>query len=135
MLAGLVEASHLSAIEQLPALAEKHAAHAGLYDVLIYLADLQQEVLRLLTGQGTNAGEGADPELSELRIDGTLAGRAFQDVRVLPKPGADGGVDWWWVPLLDGTERLGVLRVSGRAADERTRRTSGTWRPWWRCWW
>lgn len=120
MLAGLVEASHLSAIEQLPALVEQHAAHTGLYDALIYLADLQQEVLRLLTGRGANAGEGADPELAELRIDGTLAGRAFQDVRVLPKPGAGGGVDWWWVPLLDGTERLGVLRVSARAADERT---------------
>ena len=120
MLAGLVEASHLSAIEQLPALVEEHAAQAGLYDVLIYLADLQQEVLRLLTGHGRNAGEGADPELAELRIDGTLAGRAFQDVRILPKSGAGEGVDWWWVPLLDGTERLGVLRVSARAADEWT---------------
>lgn len=119
MLAGLVQASHLSAMEQLPALVQEHAAHAGLYDVLIYLTDLQREVLRLLTGHGTNAGEDADPELAELRIDGTLAGRAFQDVRVLPKQGV-GGVDWWWVPLLDGTERLGMLRISAREADERT---------------
>jgi hypothetical protein len=118
MLAGLVEANHLSAIDQLPALVEEHAAQAGLYDVLIYLADLQQEVLRLLTGHGRNAGEGANPELAELRIDGTLAGRAFQDVRLLSKPGAGKDVDRWWVPLLDGTERLGVLRVNARATDE-----------------
>jgi serine phosphatase RsbU (regulator of sigma subunit) len=112
MLAGLVEASHLSTVERLPSLVEEHAAHAGLYDVLIYLADLQQDVLRLLTGRG--GGEGAEREPAELRIDGTLAGRAFQEVRVLSSAGAVGEVGRWWVPLLDGTERLGVLRVSVR---------------------
>ncbi|WP_440066239.1 PP2C family protein-serine/threonine phosphatase [Streptosporangium sp. OZ121] len=112
MLAGLAEASHMSAMEDLPAIAEEHAAHAGLYDVLIYLADLQQDVLRPLTGLG--AGQETEREKGELRIDGTLAGRAFQEVRVLSRPPLDDEPGRWWVPLLDGTERLGILRVSLR---------------------
>ncbi|MGJ6961723.1 PP2C family protein-serine/threonine phosphatase [Streptosporangium sp. G11] len=117
MLAGLAEASHISAVEQLPALAEEHAAHVGMYDVLIYLADLQQEVLRPLTGRG--AGEETEREKGELRIDGTLAGRAFQEVRVLSRLPSGDEPGRWWVPLLDGTERLGVLRVSvGPETDE-----------------
>ncbi len=119
MLAGLLEASHLSALEQLPALVSEHAAFVGLSEVRIYLADLQQDVLRLLTGHGEDAGRGEDSETAELRIDGTLAGRAFQEVRVLPRTGEDGAVRWWWVPLLDGTERLGVLRVSAARQDGR----------------
>ncbi|MEU4539492.1 PP2C family protein-serine/threonine phosphatase [Streptosporangium sp. NPDC023825] len=112
MLAGLAEASHVSAMEDVPALVEEHAAHVGLYDVLIYLADLQQDVLRPLTGRG--AGEETEREKGELRIDGTLAGRAFQEVRVLSRPSSEDEPGRWWVPLLDGTERLGILRVSLR---------------------
>ena len=123
MFAGMLDASHGMSLEAIPGLVHEQAAHGGLGNAAIYLADLQQEVLRLLTGQGTNAGEGADGSCPSCGSTERWPGRAFQDwVRVLPKPGADaGGVDWWWVPLLDGTERLGVLRVkSGRAADERT---------------
>ncbi|WP_433247115.1 PP2C family protein-serine/threonine phosphatase [Streptosporangium sp. CA-135522] len=114
MLTGLLEGSHLAALEQVPSLIAEHAAQAGLDEVLIYLVDLQQNVLRLLTGQGKTGGEEAPEEIAELRVDGTLAGRSFQESRVLPRAGVDGGVDWWWVPLLDGTERLGVLRISSQ---------------------
>ncbi|WP_329423903.1 serine/threonine-protein phosphatase [Streptosporangium sp. NBC_01495] len=119
MLAGLAEASHMSAVEKLPALVEEHAAHVGLYDVLIHLADLQQDVLRPLTGRG--ADEGTEREKSELRIDGTLAGRAFQEVRVLFRPPSGDEPGRWWVPLLDGTERLGVLRLSVRPETDAER--------------
>lgn len=116
MLTGLLEASHLATLEQLPDRVGKHAAQAGLDNVLIYLADLQQDVLRLLTSQDRGDGQ----QIDELRIDGTVAGRAFQETRVIPRSGTNGGVDWWWVPLLDGTERVGVLRVSAQADDEST---------------
>lgn len=105
MLTGLLAASHMASVDRLPSLVAEHAVHAGLYDVLIYVADLQQESLVLL---GT--GDGAPT----LRIDGTLAGRAFQSVQPLSSPEPDNGLDTWWVPMLDGTERLGVLRVSAR---------------------
>ncbi len=114
MLTGLLEASHLATFEQLPALVEAHARQAGLEEVLIYLVDLQQSVLRLVNGLGEDAG----PEAAELRVEGTLGGRAFQEVRVLTTRGRD-GAGYWWVPLLDGTERLGVMRVrtAGRAGE------------------
>jgi hypothetical protein len=112
MLTGLLEASHLASLEQVPGLVVEHARHASMDKVLIYLVDLQQSVLRLLTGCGDSAGEDADPEPTELSIDGSLAGRAFQQVRVLPKNSPGGQVEYWWVPLLAGSARLGVLRVS-----------------------
>ncbi|MDH2429380.1 PP2C family protein-serine/threonine phosphatase [Sphaerisporangium sp. TRM90804] len=124
MLTGLLQDSHQVALEGVPSLVGEHAAKAGLHEVLIYLTDLQQTTLRLLAAHGAGAGEGAggDPGASEslddLRIDGTLAGRAFQEVRILSKHDADGAVEWWWVPLLDGTERLGVLRIRAKDADE-----------------
>ncbi|MFS1302018.1 PP2C family protein-serine/threonine phosphatase [Streptosporangium longisporum] len=118
MLTGLLTASHLSALEDLPPLVTENAAHAGLGEVLIYLADLQQKVLRLLTGQGEDAGEEADGHAAELRIDTTLAGRGFQESRVLFRPGDEddeAGTGHWWMPLLDGTERLGMLRIQAPA--------------------
>ncbi|MFG2003452.1 PP2C family protein-serine/threonine phosphatase [Spirillospora sp. NPDC048911] len=111
MLTGLLEASHLAAVEQVPDLVARYARQAGMDEVLIYLADLQQTVLRLLPGRA-----GADPEIAELKIDTTLAGRAFQDVRILSKNDPDGWVEYW-VPLLDGTERLGALRVRTAGSD------------------
>ncbi|GAA2992376.1 PP2C family protein-serine/threonine phosphatase [Streptosporangium longisporum] len=130
MLVGLLRAGHMAALEQLPDLVAEHAASAGLEEVLIYLADLQHVVLRLLTGEGLRGGEGAGKEIAELGVDATLAGRAFQEIRVLAGTETGGetaedagegveageGTRQWWVPLLNGTERLGVLRVGGRAA-------------------
>ncbi|MFI6513616.1 PP2C family protein-serine/threonine phosphatase, partial [Streptosporangium sp. NPDC050855] len=136
MLVGLVRTSHLAALEQVPALVNEHAASAGLDKVLIYLADLQHTVLRLLTGEGLSGGEDASGEIAELSVDATLAGRAFQELRVLAganngaglkastEAGSDigtntgAGSQHWWVPLLNGTERLGVLRVSTKAGAE-----------------
>ncbi|MFI6889246.1 PP2C family protein-serine/threonine phosphatase [Streptosporangium canum] len=118
MLTGLLTESHLMALEQIPAWAGRYAGHAGLEEVLIYLADLQQNVLRLLTGPGA---PGTPDHPQELRIDTTLAGRAFQEVRILAKQDAGEDVRWWWVPLLDGTERLGVLRIRAPGAGDAMR--------------
>ncbi|MFD0888368.1 hypothetical protein ACFQ08_27850, partial [Streptosporangium algeriense] len=67
MLTGLLEAGHLAELERLPFLVGEYAARAGLWEVAIYLADLQQTVLRPLTGR-----DGAGGEPGELRIDATL---------------------------------------------------------------
>ncbi|MEU8247713.1 PP2C family protein-serine/threonine phosphatase [Nonomuraea sp. NPDC048916] len=111
MLAELLEDSHLATLERLPELVQKHAVLAGLSEVSVYLVDLQQNVLRLLTGRGEDAHEATGGRPAELRVEATLAGRAFQEVRVLPMPVTEQGQAGWWVPLLNGTERLGVLQV------------------------
>lgn len=118
MLAGLLAASHLSSLEEVPPLVAAHAAEAGLTDVLIYLADLRQETLRLLTGHGISGGEDTGGHAAELRIDATLAGRGFQETRILSFSAPEGKMKHWWVPLLDGTERLGMLRVGVHDTDE-----------------
>ncbi len=104
MLVGLIESSHLATIDELPALLDEFAPTPASPETLIYLADLQQQVLRLLTRRGDVP--------SEMDVDTTLAGLAFQEVRTLPQLGADEKPEHWWVPLLSGTARLGVLRVS-----------------------
>ncbi|MEV5545961.1 PP2C family protein-serine/threonine phosphatase [Streptomyces sp. NPDC052309] len=89
----------------------------GFTDVLIYLVDLQRDVLRLLTGQGLDAAQGAEECQPEILVQGTVAGRAFQYGRIVGVAGTAGGTHSWWVPLLDGTERLGVLHMESSCGD------------------
>ncbi|MFF4983062.1 PP2C family protein-serine/threonine phosphatase [Streptomyces sp. NPDC001046] len=113
MLADLLAASHLMPVELLPDKATECARAASFSRVLIYLADLQRRTLRLLPGAGA---DGVNAE-RELPVAGTVAGRAFQHSGVLPASPLGGGVFEWWVPLLDGTERIGLLRVSAERDD------------------
>ncbi|MCZ4125565.1 PP2C family protein-serine/threonine phosphatase [Streptomyces sp. H39-S7] len=102
-LAGLLEASHTAPFEQLPRLLDIAAEQAGAGGVRLFVADLQEDVLREVTGVGLNAGEGGE----ELHIEGTLPGRAYQLTQLTAPVHGEG----CWVPVLDGTERLGVLHV------------------------
>lgn len=105
MFNGLLSEGHLSAFDQLPDLVARYAAGAGMARARIFLADLREQVLQEVTGRGIDAGEGGQT----LPVDGTVPGRAFIGDR--PVSGAEGTPSRWWVPILDGTERLGVLRV------------------------
>ncbi|MEU9994467.1 PP2C family protein-serine/threonine phosphatase [Streptomyces sp. NPDC050848] len=106
MLRALLRASHQATFEQLPRLLTLHADRAGLNNARLFVTDLQEEVLREVTGVGQDAGSGG----SELPIDSTLAGRVFRTAQVL-STNAAGTVDHW-LPVLNGTERLGVLRLT-----------------------
>ncbi|MFE1248424.1 PP2C family protein-serine/threonine phosphatase [Streptomyces sp. NPDC058735] len=117
MLADLLRASHLMPVEMLPAKATECARAAGFHDVLIYIADLRRHTLCLLAGEEA-AGEG---HAKELPVEGTVAGRAFQYGDVLPAARPGGDEFEWWVPLLDGTERIGLLRVSAERNDAAAR--------------
>ncbi|WP_255305897.1 PP2C family protein-serine/threonine phosphatase [Streptomyces sp. Wb2n-11] len=112
MLTALLRASHLVTFEQLPALVDRHAAEAGLHRARIFVADLREEVLREVTGEGIDAGLGGQ----EMRIDATLPGRVFQVMQGLST--SVGGRPQHWLPILDGTERLGVLRVETDAEPD-----------------
>ncbi|MFF7731713.1 SpoIIE family protein phosphatase [Streptomyces sp. NPDC007984] len=117
MLADLLAASHLMPIELLPAKAAQCAHAASFHELRIYLSDLQRNTLRLLPGHDT-AAQGHD---TELHIEGTIAGRAYQYGDVLPAAPRGGDGSAWWVPLLDGTERIGLLRVSTEHDDAMAR--------------
>ena len=108
MMAGLLDASHLSTAEHLPGLVSERAAMAGFHDVRIFLVDLRQENLVRFHGKPD------DGEI--LPVDSTLAGRVFRNVELITT--SEGEELHTWLPLLDGTERLGVLRATTTHMDE-----------------
>ncbi|MFC9759647.1 PP2C family protein-serine/threonine phosphatase [Streptomyces sp. NPDC056921] len=125
MITALLDSSHMMTLEELPVRVSTYAAAAGLHDILIYLCDVQQDVLRLFAGSGPDTAGRVETGPPELRVDSTLAGRGFQhgEVLLVPRTGQERpGEHQWWVPLLDGTERLGMMRVTAASDDARTRR-------------
>jgi serine phosphatase RsbU (regulator of sigma subunit) len=125
MITGLLNSSHMMTLEQLPARVATYAGAAGLHDIQIYLCDVRQDVLRPLTGVVPDAAEGPGSGEPGLRVDSTLAGRGFQhgEVLLVPRTGREGpDRHQWWVPLLGGTERLGMMRVTSAFDDAHTRR-------------
>src|SRR4051812_28312506 len=105
----LLQGAHLAAAHEMPALIARHVAELGGQDAVIHLVDLQQTVLVPFVG---SSGPSTDSGFGALSIDGTVAGRAYQHVEVLTQAGGGEGTVRVWLPLLDGTERLGVLGVT-----------------------
>jgi stage II sporulation SpoE-like protein len=99
MLARVVDEAHLVTGDRLSIMLADAVRDVGVTaDVL--LVDLAQEVLTPMSPQG----------ISPVHVDGTIAGRAYQLGEILPtNDGPDERL--LWVPILDGTERIGVLRV------------------------
>ncbi|MFS0693602.1 PP2C family protein-serine/threonine phosphatase [Streptomyces nitrosporeus] len=121
MLAGLLAESHVMSFEDLSNGIEKHAAAAGFTETLVYLGDLQRDVLRLVTGKGLDAAREPEGHQAEFPVEGTVAGRAYQYGDITAAADSSGPAYRWWVPLLDGTERLGVLHVRTATDDQETR--------------
>ena len=47
-----------------------------------------------------------------LSVEGTIAGRAFKTTSIHRSSSEDGDGQRLWLPLLDGTERLGVIEMA-----------------------
>jgi hypothetical protein len=107
--AELLARSHLMEPDGIADALSEAARPLGVTAARIYLADLQERELRAMPG-----GAGQSPGV--LPLDSTLAGRAYRTLRAETSPAGDGGSGHRvWVPLLDGSERLGVLELT--AAD------------------
>jgi serine phosphatase RsbU (regulator of sigma subunit) len=110
----LLDLGRLAAFEELPGIVAEHAAGVGLHRVGIYVADLRGVTLREVTGQGLDAGQGGE----QFQVDDTLPGQAFREVQTLTSEASgEAGTATYWTPILDGTERLGVLRAELNPAD------------------
>jgi serine phosphatase RsbU (regulator of sigma subunit) len=108
VVAALLSVSHVLPPAGVGEALEQLAQPLGVSEARVYLADLQQRQLAPLP-----AGAGRR-DADALTIDSTLAGRAFQTVTVQVAPARSAGDlagegYQVWVPLVDGTERLGVL--------------------------
>ncbi len=94
--------------DDIPAVTAEEAAKLGIFDLTIYLADLEQ---RSLIPMPPPDG----PFLEPLAIDSTVAGRAYRTERpvVMPEERGNGTPQdagrTAWLPLLDSAERLGVI--------------------------
>ncbi len=95
-----------------PLVAEEIAAIGG-RDVTVLLQDYEQLTLMPLPGRRLLLGQ---PE----PIDGSVAGRAFLGDELVEQA-VPGGVRLF-VPLLDGTDRVGVLAFTADSADDHDRR-------------
>jgi serine/threonine protein phosphatase PrpC len=97
--------AHLSLASELPAMAQRYVAAFGGIEARCFLADLQQTTLV--------------PFLGQVDAPDAKTVQPFQQVQPLvqAREGLDPVV---WLPLLDGSERLGVLGVSVRGATNET---------------
>jgi hypothetical protein len=96
--AHVIDAAHIAVADQLARTVDEALAGLGL-DADVYLVDAAQ---RALVSMGTGG-------VRQVDVAGSLPGRAYQLGEVLA--GTDDGKRVLWVPVLDGTDRIGVLRV------------------------
>jgi phosphoserine phosphatase RsbU/P len=96
----VLDRSHLWRPDQLADGVAAEVSRVGV-SATIYLVDHEQLLLHALR---TADGPGREP----LPVEGTVAGHAFSTVRSLP-----GGPAGWWVPMVNGTDRIGVIEFAG----------------------
>jgi len=102
VVAWLVDRAHLMAPDELAPQVDQAARRLGATGARVWLVSRDQRSLsRLPLGA-------AEQPADALGLDGTLAGRAYRSTQTLASS-SDG--PRLWVPLLDGTERLGVLEL------------------------
>jgi hypothetical protein len=105
MLNEVLRRSYISAPSELPAVIAEQARRIGAHDVGLYLIDYEQRTLVPL-------GPPERADLAPLSVAGTVAGRAFSTTSILRSSSEAGNGERLWLPLLDGTERLGVIDMA-----------------------
>jgi stage II sporulation SpoE-like protein len=109
----ILSGAHLWQPDDLPPAIEAAVSRAGLH-ARIWVVDYEQKTLHPLPQEGAVMPE-------PLPVDGSLAGRVFG--RVQSAESDDDGATRWWVPMVDGTDRLGVMEfvATGPAAPDLVR--------------
>lgn len=103
LLEALLAESHLVVPDQLPALIAHHAKQLGASTAVLYRVDIDQHWLIPLPADDRAVA-------ADLPIDGTLAGRCYRVLDIVDRVHQGEGRTVW-VPVVDGTERLGVLQL------------------------
>ena len=109
VLAAALQTAHMLPPDRLIDLLRVAGAAIGAVDVSMWLIDYGQSLLKP-TVDGTESHESLDGTLS---VSGTTAGRVFARGESIE---SERPTPHRWVPLLDGTERLGVLKFEFPAA-------------------
>jgi hypothetical protein len=98
VLAHIIDAGHLATGEQLSTVVDCAVREVGL-TAEVLMVDLAQHVLTPVRPEPGG----------EVAVSGTMAGRAYQLGEILPATDDRGRV--LWVPMLDGADRAGVVRI------------------------
>jgi hypothetical protein len=106
---GLLTRAHLCSPADFTTVAVEEARHLGADELVIYLADHDERTLVPMPGRHT-----ADRQ--PLSIAGTMGGRAYSTTSVLEVESGSPLQTRLWIPLLDGTQRLGVVELALRPA-------------------
>ncbi len=112
LLGALLDRVHLIAPRLVGQLIAQEARIAGATNVSIHLQDLAQLTLRPLTGRGLVG--------APLPIADSLAGKAFSTEEPVEEPLPDGSVRLH-LPMLDGSDRVGVLGLTLPRLDNHDR--------------
>jgi len=113
VLGSLLDRAHLMPARLVGPLVAQEIEAVGGTDVTIWLQDYDQRTLQPLTGQGL--GGASTP------IEGSWAGSAFtQDARIEQQ--LAGGAVRLYLPMLDGSDRVGVLAFTLPGVDDNDRR-------------
>lgn len=105
VLSDLLARSHRVSARGLASLIDEGGQRLGLSGAWLFVTDLQQ--VRLVALPRTPAAS----EQAVVAIDGSLGGLAYRTQRI--QRSRDGGTAW--VPMIDGLERVGVLKVTSPA--------------------
>ena len=107
----LLARTHLSQPADAPGAAvEELSSWLDAGEVVLYVANREQTELVALAAVGTAQRE---PQ----SIDGSMAGRAFVATTLVETAGSSPGRRRAWLPVLDGTDRLGVLELEVAGDD------------------
>ena len=113
LLGSLLDRAHTMPPQLIAPLIAQEIARVGGRDVTVLLQDYDQMTLVALPGEGLMVGP-------DQPIDDSLAGLAFQTDEIVERPWVD--VVRLYVPLLDGTDRVGVLVLTLDQISEHHRR-------------
>jgi hypothetical protein len=110
LLQAVLRRAHLSPAPVLPTVLVEEARIVGVDPLVLYVLDHEQKCLIPVPGP---AVENREP----IPVQGTVAGRAFISNAIVELDG-EGEGRRLWLPMLDGTERLGVVEMTfaGRQA-------------------
>ncbi len=101
---GLLHRLHLLTPSDLAAVAVEEARSLGVDELVLYLVDYEQTHLIPVPSRYAD-------DRTALSIEGTLGGRAFATSSILQTESEPPVRPTLWIPLVDGTDRLGVAEV------------------------
>src|SRR3954471_8015926 len=108
---GFLRRTHLSRPSELAdVVAEEVEAALGASDVVLSLAHHEQTALLPVPSRRSTPRE-------DQKIEGTFAGRAFSTMELVTAPAAESGRRRVWLPMLDGTERMGTLELTAPSEE------------------